>query len=192
MDHHDRSHRDIHEVLELAWLTIDWLQHVSKQNERLIAMSATAHQAIANVLSHLAIVKTDVAGVAARVADIQARLDAALAGGTLSPEDISALQTASNDLGTVATDLEKIGQSPAPPVTAPVDPSTLSAALVDATNKGASAVQLQVVTNLGDGVTTPIMKSQLAAAVTAAAAAAFDGSAPATADQLSALVALTV
>lgn len=73
-----------------------------------------------------------------------------------------------------------------------VDPTALRNALNTASANGVTSTQLLPVTNLGDGITTPITKAQLAAVLVIVQAPPSDGSPAVTSAQIADLLALSV
>lgn len=127
--------------------------------------------------------------------EIQQVIDAQAGGGTgASPANMAKVQSAIDGLNTISDTIKAMATKlAADDPTAPtfVDPAALASAVAAARAAGATDVQLQAVVALGDGVSPQITKAMLKDAMAAAQVAAGDGSAPATAAQLAALIALS-
>lgn len=126
-------------------------------------------------------------------AEIQQLTDALAANsGNLSPAAIARFDGIRNRLQAMVEALNADdAAAPPPPPPVLIDPAALANAIAEARTAGATDVQLQVILNLGDGTSPQITKTMLADAVTAAQAAASDGSAPADATMLAGLIALS-
>jgi len=170
-----REHLSDRQLLELIH---DHL-HVIQQEIR--EMSATFSSKMAEVLTALGDLTADVA------TEMQQLKDALSGNGSLSSADVAAFDDLISRIRGLSTTL-KSDDPTAPPVN--VDPAAFATALTDARNQGATDVQLQVILNLGDGVSQSFTKAMLASAIATALVSASDGSAPATAAQLAALSAL--
>jgi len=185
-------HRDQMSERQLLGLILDRLagidgllglvhEHQHVIIRRIIEMSATVGSKIAEVLSALGDLSTDIA------TEMQQLKDAIAAQGTLSTGDAAAFDDLISRIRGMSTTL-KSDDPTAPPVN--VDPAAFAAAIQSARDAGATDVQLQVIVALGDGVSPQISKAMLAGAIATALVSASDGSAPASAAQLAALSAL--
>lgn len=145
------------------------------------AMSATVGSKIAEVLAAVGDLSADVA------TEMQQLKDAIAGQGNLSTADAAAFDDLISRIRGLSTTLK----SDDPTAPSPnVDPGAFAAAVQSARDAGATDVQLQVILNLGDGVSPTFTKAMLAGAIATALVSASDGSAAATAAQLAALSAL--
>lgn len=142
----------------------------------------------ATIGSEIVALQGDAASIQASIADLAARIAALPTGGD-NPTQVKALDDLHVAFGGVKTALDALAQATIPQP-GNVNPTELAAAIKSAFDLGATVVQLQAVTNLGDGESSTITRAMLGSAVAAARGAAFDGTKAATAEQLAALNAL--
>lgn len=162
-------------ALQVIYMLTKLLCHQHKDQ---MAMSASIDAKLAEIASAI-----DELGTAVQ-AEIQQLADSIANSGGLTEAQAAQFDSIRDKVRGMVSAL-KADDAPAPPVDA-VDPAALAVALDSARSLGATDVQLQAITSLP----SPVTKAQLADALTAAQAAAADGSAPATPDQLTALLAL--
>ena len=179
MRHH---HGDQHTTDALLRMIIDNQHFMFKEFQ----MSASAFQAQLDALTAAQGALGD--AISAEIAELATIVSGSK--GPVSPAQTAQIQSVIDNLNTAVTALKASTAAAigSPPVN--VEPTALASAITAAVNLGATDAQLQVIRNLGDGVSPTSTTAMLRDAVNAALVAASDGTAAATADQLAALIAL--